>query len=209
MLPAYLGLYIGSTSLHQNEFSINRLLIRSIFVSSSVSLGFLILFGGVGLVITVGSRSIITAFPWLGLSIGILLTLLGAWLFTGRGIYFSVLGQSATKIGNPKNIGFYGFFLFGISYGIVSLSCTLPIFLIVVGTTFVSDGIINSGAQFISFALGMSLVITVLTISVAFVNKTVVNLFIKVGRYINRLVSVLVILAGVYIVFYWLTIGGL
>ena len=209
MLPAYLGLYIGATSFQGNNVKIHKLVTRSIFISCSVSLGFLVLFAIVGFLISIGSRSVISVFPWFGFSIGVMLVLLGAWLFTGKGIYLTGLGKSATKIGNPNNIGFQGFFLFGISYGIVSLSCTLPIFLLVVGTTFASKGIINAGAQFISFALGMGFIITVLTISVAFVNTTIVNFFIKIGQYINFVVAGLVMIAGVYIVFYWLTIGGL
>lgn len=209
MLPAYLSLYLGSTPRKHTDFKIGKVFVRSIFIAGCVSIGFLVLFGVVGFLITAGSRSIVSIFPWIGFFIGILLILFGTWLLSGKTIYLSFLGKSANQIGDPSRIGFKGFFLFGISYGIVSLSCTLPIFLLVVGTTFASQGFLTAATQFISFALGMGFIVTVLTISVAFLNKTVVNFFIKIGQYINKIISISVILAGSYIVFYWLTIGGL
>ena len=45
-------------------------------------------------------------------------------------------------------------FLFGVLYAVGSLSCTLPIFLVVVGGSLASDGLVGSLGQFVGYALG-------------------------------------------------------
>ena len=50
-------------------------------------------------------------------------------------------------------------FLFGVSYAIVSIGCSAPIFFITVGSSFSRDGVINGVAVFITYALGMSIVV--------------------------------------------------
>ena len=102
-----------------------------------------------------------------------------------------------------------GYFLFGLSYGTASLSCTLPIFLAVVGTSFAVSSIATSFEQFVLYSLGMGLVIVALTVGMALFKGTMVGLLRKALPYIQPVGSWMMVLAGSYIVFYWLTIGGL
>ena len=95
------------------------------------------------------------------------------------------------------------------SYGTASLSCTLPVFLAVVGTSFASSSILASAGQFFLYALGMGLVIIALTLGIAFARGAMVGALRKALPYIQPIGSWLMIVAGAYIVFYWLTIGGL
>ncbi len=55
----------------------------------------------------------------------------------------------------------------------------------------------------------MGLVIMALTIGMAFFKGSMVGMLRKALPYIQPFGSVLMVLAGTYIVFYWLTIGGL
>ncbi len=207
MLPAYMGLYLGVGSEDNTSFAAH--IGKALLIGASVTLGFILLFAVAGAVIAFGARSVVgSILPWLGLSIGILLTCVGAWLLGGGKLYTAFAQQMADKFGNPGQANVRGYFLFGISYGIASLSCTLPIFLTVIGSSFASASIWAAFAQFILYALGMGAVIIVLTLGIALFKGAVVGGMRKAMPYIQPIGTWLMLIAGTYIVFYWLTIGN-
>ena len=209
MLPAYLGLYLGTSEKSEAQRSAVQSVMRSLFIGTVVTSGFVLLFGVTGVVINLGARSIVDVIPWLGLAIGVLLTLAGAWMLAGGELYSGLAGRAAARIGDPGHVSIRGYFLFGLSYGIASLSCTLPIFLVVVATTFAVDGALDALSQFVLYALGMGLVIMVLTVSMGLFKGVMVTGLRKALPYIHPVSAVLMIVAGSYIVYYWLTLGDL
>ncbi|HJN87416.1 MAG: cytochrome c biogenesis protein CcdA [Dehalococcoidia bacterium] len=112
-------------------------------------------------------------------------------------------------MGDPSKVNPRGYFMFGLSYGTAFLSCTLPIFLAVVGTSLTITNILSSLGQFLLYALGMGFVIMLLTLGMAFFKGAMVRTLRKVLPYVQPVGSWLMVVAGAYIVFYWLTIGGL
>ena len=209
MLPAYLGLYLGSGERDGGHSHPLRHLPRALLVGGVVTSGFILLFGIAGLAIGAGARSVVDIIPWIGLSIGFVLAIVGSWLLGGGKLYTGFAAKAASHMGNPGQVGVRGYFFFGLSYGTASLSCTLPIFLAVVGTTIAVSDIPTAVGQFVLYGMGMGLVITVLTLGMAFFKGAMVRGLQKMQRYVQPLSAVLTILAGSYIVFYWLTIGGL
>ena len=63
--------------------------------------------------------------------------------------------------------------------------------------------------DFVLFALGMGLVIMALTLGVAYFKTAMIGALRKALPYIQSLGAWLMVIAGTYIVFYWLTIGSL
>ena len=102
-----------------------------------------------------------------------------------------------------------GYFLFGLGYGTASLSCTLPIFLAVIGTSLAVSTIATSFGQFVLYGLGMGMVIIGLTLGMAVFKGAMVGALRKALPYIAPVGTWMMILAGSYIIFYWLTIGEL
>jgi cytochrome c biogenesis protein CcdA len=141
--------------------------------------------------------------------VGILLVMAGGWLIGGGRLYTGLAARAASHIGEPSQIGIKGYFLFGISYGTASLSCTLPIFLAVLGVNIAGVSLWISVGQFFLYALGMGVVIMGLTLGMAFFKGTMVNGLRKALPYIQPIGATLMVIAGVYIIFYWLTLGGL
>ena len=210
MLPAYLGMYLGDEAGGQaQEVQPVKHFGRAILVGLTVTAGFVLLFGLVGVVIGLGASFIGDLLQWLGLIIGIGLALVGAWMVGGGKLYTGVAARAASHMGNPAQVSMKGYFIFGISYGTASLSCTLPIFLAVVGISVAGRGAASVSGDFVLFALGMGLVIMALTLGMAFFKTAMVRALRKVLPYIQPLGSWLMVIAGTYIVFYWLTIGGL
>lgn len=208
MLPAYLGLYLGSGESVENISPLSHLG-KALLIGVIVTSGFIVLFGTAGIVIALGIRSIIGYIPWLGLGIGIILTFMGAWLITGGSIYSRIAANVASKLGDPTEITTKGYFVFGLSYGIASLSCTLPIFLSVTGITFTDGSPRASIAAFIMYGAGMGSVIIFMTLGMAIVKEATMGLIKKLVWIVQPVSTIMLILAGSYIFFYWLTIGGL
>ncbi len=209
MLPAYLGLYLGSGEAEGPPAHLVHRLGRALLVGGVVTLGFVLLFGIVGIAISAGARSVIGLIPWLGLGIGVLLALVGAWLMAGGQLYTALAGSAAAHIGNPGVVGVRGYFFFGLSYATASLGCALPIFLLVVVTSQAVSGVLVALGQFLLYALGMGLVIVALTVSMALFKGTMVRAFRKTLPYVQVVTAGMMIVAGSYIVYYWLTIGDL
>ncbi len=209
MLPAYMGLYMGTGDEGEGTHPVKQLG-RALLVGGAVTAGFVVLFGIAGIVIGIGARSVVgDVLPWLGLVIGVILAIVGAWVVGGGKLYTAFAQQAATRIGDPGKNNVSGYFLFGVSYGVASLSCTLPIFLAVVGTTFAVSSIFTSLTQFVLYALGMGLIIVALTLGMALFQSAMVRLLRKALPYIQPVGAWLMVVAGAYITFYWLSLGGL
>ncbi len=209
MLPAYLGMYLGDESGQETAVQSVKHIGRALLVGLTVTAGFVVLFGLVGIVIAAGANFVGDLLQWLGLVIGIGLAIVGAWMVGGGKLYTGVAARAASHMGNPAQVSMKGYFIFGISYGTASLSCTLPIFLAVVGISVAGRGISSVFGDFLLFALGMGIVIIALTLGMAFFKTAMVGALRKALPYIQPVGSWLMVIAGTYIVFYWLTVGGL
>lgn len=209
MLPAYLGLYLGADEVVGQTGATGRRLGQALLVSVLVTAGFVLLFGVAGLLISAGARALITYMPWVGLAVGGLLVATGAWILGGGSLHVGVGDRLAAGVGTPNQASVKGYFLFGLSYGLASLSCTLPVFLTVVGGTVAASGFLGASFQFVMYALGMGFVILVLTLGMALFKEAVVGSIRKALPYVQVVSAVLLMLAGAYIVYYWLTLGGL
>ena len=211
MLPAYLGLYVSGGNQDDERRRPIRLVSRAVMVGLSVSLGFVALFGAVGLILGFGSQAVVvSALPYIGLSVGVLLIGAGAYMATGGKIYTSLAQRAASRIGDPSQLNISGYVLFGVSYGLASLSCTLPLFLAVLGVgAGLSSGFLETLGQFLLYAAGMGSVIMVLTLGMA-VARTVLLRWMRAALpYVGVVGAWLMVVAGTYIVFYWLTLGDL
>lgn len=209
MLPAYLSLYLGAQEAGFAQRSVAARASRGLLVGGVVSLGFVLLFALVGALISAGGRFLMQAMPWVATLIGLGLIGLGIAMLLGRSIYASGLERLASRVGDPTRLSLRGFFLFGVAYGAASLSCTLPVFLVVVGSALTSGGFQTGLAQFVSYAMGMSVVLVSLTLALALLKHGLVAWLRRAVPYVQRAAAVLLLVAGSYIVVYWLTEGEL
>ena len=207
--PPIWGLYLGANEKEGEQRNIVRSLGKSVLVGGVVTSGFIVLFGLTGLLVNLGAKPVRDIIPWLGLVIGVLLTIAGSWILGGGKLYSGLAGRAASRIGDPAEVSIRGYFLFGLSYGIASLSCALPIFLIVVATTLTASGAIDALSQFVLYAMGMGFVIMALTVSMALFKGVMLRALRKALPYIQPVSAVMMIAAGSYVVYYWLTIGDL
>jgi cytochrome c-type biogenesis protein len=208
MLPAYLSLYLGTEEGDFSKRSPARRLLRALFVGAIVSSGFVLLFGIAGLVISAGATLLLDVMPALGIVIGGVLVLAGLWMLAGQTPHASAFERFAERVGDPRNVSVPGFFLFGLAYGAASLSCTLPAFLAVVGSSLSSGSVLAGAGRFFGFALGMAAVLVTLTLALAFFKQGLVKWLRKAVPYVQLASAGLLVLAGAYVIFYWLSSGS-
>lgn len=210
LLPAYLGLYLGAGNTPIMQRSWQRNLVRAVWISASVTMGFVVVFGAAGLVLSSATLPLVAYVPWLGLLVGILLILAGGRMLDGMVLATTLGDQMAGRLGGAAHqANSRGYFAYGLAYGAASLSCTLPIFLSVVGSALTVGGWGAGLFQFVVYALGMGFVISVLTLSAAVFQSSLLARVRRLGRYVQPVSALLLLLAGAYIVYYWLTQGGL
>ena len=207
MLPAYLGLYLGEQDAE--ERSAGRRVWRALVVGTTVTAGFVLMFAVVGIPIGLGARGLVDFFPWIGLAIGILLALTGAYLLSGGKLYTNLAVRLSARVGGADRNNVRGYFTFGLAYGTASLSCTLPIFLAVIGGTFTTDTFLDSTLQFLLYGLGMGSVILALTVGMAVFKTAAVAGLRRALPYVGTITAALLLLSGSFIVYYWLTLGEL
>ena len=203
MLPSYVFYQLRSKG---EESSAERRALRGVVIAAVVTAGFVLVFAVVGGIITLGGRWLVTAFPYLGLLIGAAMVALGAWMLaTNRTL--SILGGGPVTINRERNLR--NAFVFGIAYAVGSLSCTLPIFLVVVGTSLTGGGPLSSFGQFVGYALGMGTIIFVVTIGAALFRRAMTRWLRLMAPYIHRLGALFLIGAGAYLIYYWVFQAGL
>ena len=209
LLPAYLGLYLGDSNDADRGSRTSRVG-RALVISVSVTLGFVVLFGITGLILGSVTSSLTTVFPWVGLIVGVALVLVAARMMTSSTLYSGFGERMAGRVsGMAQGRNVAGYFAYGIGYGLASLSCTLPIFLALAGGTLTTQRLAASLSEFVLYALGMGFVITILTMVVALFKMAAVQRVRNLGRLVQPVSAAMLLLAGGYIVYYWLTLGGL
>ncbi len=206
LLPAYIGLLLSKGTGDSPQ--LRRRIGSAALIGLAVTAGFVVLFAGVGLLIGAGGSAITAIFPIVGLSVGVVLIGVGVYRLGGGLLYSAAPEQLSARMG-AGSTGVRGYLLFGLTYGIASLSCTLPIFLAVLGGSLATASISDTLIQMALYGLGMGLVITALTIAVALFRESMQRWMKGAMRYVEPIGTIFLFIAGMYIVYYWLTIGGL
>lgn len=195
MLPAYLSYFLG---LEGAEADARAGVPRALGVGLVVTLGFVAVFGAIGLAVTQLSLSIYENLPWVTLAIGVGLVVLGVAMWRGYQLSVSLpkvqLGSSGRELSSM--------FLFGISYAVASLSCTLPTFLVVMGQSFESNDLVSGVASYLAYAVGMGLVLSAITVAISLARGGLVRHLRRIQPHINRVSGVLLVVAGAYLAYY-------
>jgi cytochrome c biogenesis protein CcdA len=209
MLPAYVSLHLGERDKGFWARSSLRRGFRALALGVVVTFGFVVFFGVMGAALSAGGQFLLPFIPWVAVFIGAVLVALGIYLTLGGHVYTSLPARLAASLGKNGALGFKGFLVFGITYGIAALSCTLPIFLAVVGSALAMKGFTSGLLQFVSFALGMGFIITLVAIGSTLFKESVKRWLRRLAPVVARLSGLLLIFAGGYILYFWFVTGDI
>lgn len=205
LLPAYLGLYLNDEQAGDGLAARTG---RSIKVSLVVAGAFTVLFGVTGALFSLASTLIVRLLPWVGLGVGVVLIVVGGMSIGGRLFTFDTAQQVASKLGRGAGTSSTrGYAAFGLAYGLASLGCALPLFLALVGTAVALGGAGSAVLAFALYGVGMAATLGVLTVLAGLVGFGILSHVRSVGGVVSVVGSVLLLLSGAYVVYYWLTAG--
>ena len=211
MFPAYVGYHIGigQKSNGASYLSTLGVLLKGFRLGGLVTIGFLSVFGIIGILLSLGISFVAPVLPFVGIGVGTLIGILGFWLLiTGKDFVFVSL--STVKFGG-LNSGLSTVF-FGMAYALASLSCALPIFLaavgIIVGAGLSTGKTLEIILGTISYSFGMGFVMTGITMGALLFEEALSRLIADVLKWMNIVGKLAMMAAGIYINFYWLAGEG-
>jgi cytochrome c-type biogenesis protein len=175
-----------------------------IYVSTVVMIGFVIIFFIFGITLSAGFYAIKNTFSYFGLIISIFLFAYGFFILSGGNIYFNKLQKIANLLDSKNTNSSKFYFIYGLSYGITSLSCTLPIFMSIVFSLSNMSKIEFLLRDFILFSVGTWVALLSVSFALLFLNIIVqkIKFFLSIYKYISSLV---LIISGSYLILYWLS----
>jgi cytochrome c-type biogenesis protein len=197
MLPAYVSYFVG-TSDGDAASPLAKRVARAAGVGAVVTLGFVTVFGLIGL-LTSGARSRVNgAVPYVSVAVGIVLVVLGVAMVRGYEPKLPVPALRRSRRGSDLR----NMYVYGLSYAIVSLSCGFAGFTTAVVSSFQTESVLAGTRVFVAFALGMGLVLVVLSFAIALAQQAFVRAMRRVLPYVNRTSGALLVLAGLYVAYY-------
>jgi len=210
LLPVYVTYYFKNEGLEKS--SLFRRIFAALVFGLMVSIGFAAVFLVIGLIVSYIGRGFFKYIGWFDLGIGILLVIIGSvYLFN---LYDKFHLNRLTNLGerlkyNKLKNKYMSFFVYGMGFAIVSLGCTLPIFLLVVTSAIQSSGFLNGTLTFLVYAAGMSFFMILFSLAVAISKNFMEKTLSKLIPYIYRIGSIIVIIAGLYLIYNQIAFGRL
>ncbi len=205
MLPAYLSYFLGleEPAAAGAPEAPQAGVVQAVRVACAVAAGFLAVFVVVGAAVELTSLPVYENLPWISVVIG--LGLLGLGVAMLAGFEPRVALPRLDRGGRERTVG--SMFVFGVSYAIASVGCTLPLFLGAVAGTITADSWVDGVLVFAVYGLGMTVVLVALTVAMALARTSMLRLLRRAQPYIGRVSGGLVALAGAYVAYYgWLEV---
>lgn len=201
LLPAYLSYFLGLDDDAEADGStpaVANPVPRALGVSLAVTLGFIAVFGIMGVLWSSVSGWLGTRLPYFTIVIGIALVGLGIAMLRG---FEPTINLPKLQLSDRRR-ELSSMFLYGVSYAIASLSCTIGVFIAVTSTTLTNSGFPEGVATFVAYGLGMGTTLAVLTIAVALAKAGLIARFRNLLPKMNTISGVLLILAGAFVAYY-------
>ena len=196
MLPAYLSLFVGTADGSGSRLDAMR---RAFAATTAMTAGFVAVFAVFAFLIQ--GLSVVLEPAWLAwatIVIGIGLTVLGVVMLIGRDVLvvlpkvsFGRPGRSAVSMG-----------LYGMTYAVASLSCTIGPFLTYTTLAFRSASAVEGLGVVLAYCAGMGLVVGALSVGAALARTSVANQIRRAQRYLGRISGGLLVVAGGYVTWY-------
>lgn len=198
LLPAYVSLLVTGDDPAERPTP-GMALWRALTLTVAMTAGFIAVFGTFGLLAAPTADWLASRLPWVTVAIGILLVGLGGWLATGRELP-SPMPKLRRAPALSRRVG--SLVLFGMSFAVASLGCTIGPFLGVVVASFATDSAVRGIVLFAVYAAGMALVVGAIAVAVALARQSVVRWMRRAASALSRTSGAVMLAAGVYVAWY-------
>ena len=198
LLPTYLVYYLG-TELNREGENKTTTLRRGLSVGIAVSSGFIGLFLIVGIISRAFTTVIRDNAKYAALVIGVTLIAMGIAMLFGWKLPITQPDVSVQRKRTTWNM-----FLFGIVYAIASIGCTIGLLISVILGSINRHGFVSGVISIVLYGLGMGLLVTSLTVALAFARVGLVTAVKKSFKWFDKVSAAFVLLTGLYLSWYWL-----
>ncbi|MEV6637501.1 cytochrome c biogenesis CcdA family protein [Actinoplanes sp. NPDC051470] len=194
LLPAYLSVLVAGDRSGGPVAAVGRALRCALLLT----LGYVLVFGAFGLVLTPIEDLLQPRLPWLTVVLGLGLALAGAWLVTGRALPRLGGGLRAPRLTGSA----WSTVAFGMAYALTSLGCAAGPFLAIVVAGTRTGSPLDGLSLFLAYGAGMGLVISVAAVAVALLRDSVIGRMRRVSALAPRISGVVLIVTGCYVAWY-------
>ena len=196
LLPTYLIFFLGVRE--ETELTASERIRRALVVSSGISIGFLAIFFVIGVISRLFTQWIELNAKYASLAIGIVLVIGGARMLTGWTPKFVT-----PQLGGVQTKTFRATVIYGVAYAVASIGCTIGFLTTAVFGSIALHGFVSGVFSILLYGLGMAMLVTALTVSLAFAKTGIVTIIKNHLHIIQRLGAIFVTLTGIYLVVYW------
>lgn len=196
LLPTYLIFFLGTRE--ETELTTSERMRRALVVSSGISIGFLAIFFVIGVISRLFTQWIELNAKYASLAIGIVLVIGGARMLTGWTPKFAL-----PQIGGVQTKTFRATVIYGVAYAVASIGCTIGFLTTAVFGSIALHGFISGVFSILLYGLGMAMLVTALTVSLAFAKTGIVTMIKNRIHIVQRLGAIFVTITGIYLVLYW------
>ncbi len=198
LLPAYLGLLVADDPGEEPARTTPSRVGRALLFALCMTAGFVAVFGIFGAAVAPLALSVERYLPVVTVVVGVALAVLGAWMLMGRTLAVPGLARAGRAPGRTWRSQV----VYGVSFALVSLSCTVAPFLAVTSTALRAGSVPGVVVTFVAYAVGMGVVVAALAVAVAGAHEAVTRAMRRAGGALSRVGAALLVVAGLYVAWY-------
>jgi cytochrome c biogenesis protein CcdA len=191
MLPSFVSYYMNLDGKN-NDLS------SALWFGFITVAGFLTIFFVIGILPSFAINLIARRIELVSPFIGSILIIIGlGHLFSD--IFYKIPVISTTT---PKGTGFKAFYIYGLGYGAASMACSFPVFVLLVLQSASASGVSSILLMFLAYGLGAATIIVPLSLALTFSKELIYTKLMAILPHLKKINSIILILAGVYMIFY-------
>ena len=204
LLPGYMAYYIGR---EENSKSI-KIVKKAILEGIQPAFGILIFYAIIGIPIIFAGDVIKSFIPLFEPIVGILIIFLGIEMIISLNLFNKLPSIGfISKISNfVKKENKFGLFFYGMVYGAASTGCVIPIFIAIVFLALSTGGFLSGIIIFLAYIIGMAGLMIVITIIIALSKHALIDKLRISTKYIEKIGGLVLIIAGLYLVYYYMIV---
>lgn len=199
LLPAYLAYFVGREDGSAGNVR------AGIRAGGGMTVGVLGVFAALGGLLSAAGYALLGFVPLAVVGIGAAVAAAGVAMLVRPSFSVRLPVEGLLSRGRSDS----GFVLFGAAYGIASLGCTLPLFLVVGAQALAAGGPVQGLLVFTAYGVGMAAVLLTVSVAVAAGKGAVLRWARGAVPHLRTVGALGMVAAGSYLVYAQVRLGGL
>lgn len=195
LLPGYILAFISRNP--NSGLNLSARLGRGFKLAALSIMGILLIYSIAGAMILVAGQWLKDYMKWITIAMGAILIVLGILMIAGRNISFSFNLKHSNTSSEATEA-----FIFGIGYAIGALGCLFPLFLIVATQAMAAETVWEGSSYIFAYFAGISGMMILTILLAIFAKDFLLKNLRKIFPYMEKITAVLLIIAGIYVIYY-------